>query len=682
MSTVNRASALKAKTVEITFKDVDVADNSADILTLFESNSGVQYETSNEWIIDVFPNFTVIITYLMLICRRFALTDDYRIHPKVSTPTVTMYYLSVIYGFFLASDCYLRPTPSVHARLWKESSFRHDFLEFLLTLPVPETLIPILAQFFPTETERSKNVFFVPSAAGFDLSLFFGRYIPVNFFSVLHDSAATLQGNASRVDIMKHVLSQTLFSATENNLFIHYNMADFLGYTINSTTATTAEYMNSKFHQVFTTVFNPVLFRDFQRRSSLAEIGLASPKFKTFNPNAYDILFSATAPNLAELKIVLQTVSGFLNGHIPCKQSLGQVLTSISGNSILNHGYSTYSLPVMSYNKNHDAATFAAITKLQLTTAESRAQTISFLDAPATPVAPTSIVHAAQYEDTTTGLRANVPAGYQISHYWPFSLLTPAAGNSRFPDATRESNDLVIFDPEQNITPKVLLLDIANTGKATSAVPLLCGKIIESFELDGSTIEMPDLRKPLGLQNSLFADSAIPFKYATRATRFYPRTQGSILAPLRRARPNATNRLPASSLLHDRTVISIPKVPAHPIAPRFNTTRVRDSAIPTGIPGMTPVANADWIYYIQSFIGIRTSRPTESETASFTVPNMDAGRLLIWSPYTYNTYTDSDDITPDYAASHHFFIMNLRTLFGTDYNLVEMKHPFEALPVS
>jgi hypothetical protein len=509
-SLASRAAALKSRTVEVTFKDTDAPDTSGDILTIFESNSGVKSETANEWIINVFPDFMVIITYIMLIVRRFSLADDARIHPKVSTPTVAMYYVSILYGFFLASDCYIRPTPSAYARLWKESSWRHDFLEFLMTLPVPEDLVPILAQFSPSETERSKNIFWIPSAAAFQLKHYFGRFLPINFFSVLHDAASSLPGNSNKVTVMKHVLQQHLIRINQANpaFRTHYYMANFLGYSLDQTTATTANYINSKFHQVFNSVFNPVLFRDYQRRSSLAEIGLNAPTFKTAEPNAYDILFCASAPNLAELRVVLQTVSSFLKGNVKCTKSLGQLLSETSGIDICSHGYSEYHLPI-SVN-NPATANFDAITALNRVEFTERAQDMSFLDAPDARPAPATNIVAAQYFDNTPAEVA-IPTQRTITLSWPWSILNSVrnAAAVRFPRYTRDQSDTVIFDDSKHVTPRTLLLDVNNALKSASALPLLCGKVVYSFELDGTTIEMPTLTRLLACRT--FCSLTPPF---------------------------------------------------------------------------------------------------------------------------------------------------------------------------
>lgn len=107
---------------------------------------------------------------------------------------------------------YVRPAPSAHARVWAETSWKNDFANFLLSLPLPEFLAPILSQFHSFQTERTKNVFFVPSAAGFDHDQFFGRVFPLNMFAAIHDCTATLPGNSTRNQVLQDLYSRVLYT--------------------------------------------------------------------------------------------------------------------------------------------------------------------------------------------------------------------------------------------------------------------------------------------------------------------------------------------------------------------------------------------------------------------------------------------------------------------------------------
>jgi hypothetical protein len=448
---------------------------------------------------------------------------------------------------------------------------------------------------------------------------------------------------------------------------------DLFGVTIDQNVNTQANYVNTKLYQVFSAVFNPVLFRDAQRRSVLAPVSFRPPVFATNNVNAYDVLFAATSPNLRELKVILQSVSSILMKHIPMKVTLAGFISSASGISVLKHGYSTFALPTWSHNENANKPTlFGAITRLQNQSESDRAIDISFLQRPAAQfTAPTPVTDVIYAADNAPDTPVNLPQNHRLTRYWPWSLRMNRNDNTVPVFPAHNNNDLVQFDESLHTAPHVLVLDTDATLTISAHLATLSGKIIESFELDGSTIELPDVRKSLGMQNCLFADSAIPYRQVIPASEFHPRNPATINSPLARAAANPRPRLPASSLLHDRTKIMLPSIRDH----------VHDAALPNTLPGMTRINNVIYLRYIQSFLGFRTVDGSSNANNLDAIPGTNPPRLHVWSPYSYTPYESDDEPLPDLSQSRSYFICNLRTIFGTDFNLIEVKHPFEALPV-
>ncbi|MCI33606.1 coat protein, partial [Trifolium medium] len=129
-----------------------------------------------------------------------------------------------------------------------------------------------------------------------------------------------------------------------------------------------------------------------------------------------------------------------------------------------------------------------------------------------------------------------LPANHLINRRFPFCLRLNEPANNGFP--RHDNEDLVSFTGDMHSAPSVLILDTIGNDTITAHLPTLTGKIIESFELDGSTIEMPDARKSLGMQNCMFVDSAIAYKYVRPGSYWRPRAAGSILPPLNRALPS------------------------------------------------------------------------------------------------------------------------------------------------
>lgn len=668
-SLTSRLNALKTKTMNLTFTDVKAPVPSADILELFRANTGARADSCNDWTIDVFPNMTPIMMYTMLMSIRHANATQQREHSKASVATICMHHMAVIYGFFLVNDLHVRPAPSAHARSWAETSWKDDFVNFLMNVPVPEFLTTILSQFHAFETDRTKNVFFVPSAAGYDHDQFFGRVYPLNMFATIHDCTANLPGNSSKIDVLKDLYSKVLYSIQVPNFACC--IPDLIGVTISQVTNTTANHLNSKLFQVFNSLINPVLFRDFQRRSTLAALSFKSPTYQTDDINAYDLLFSATPANLRELKVVMQAVSAVLADSVPCKSTLGRFIAENSSSAIIKHGYSTYALPTWSHNENSNKSSlFAAVTTHNLVSEEERAEDFCFLQRPSQEIPHTHELNDLRYvADTDKSTAVALPANHSIIRTFPLCLRYNSSQKDGFP--RHNNNDLIKFQDEIHTYPSVLVLDTDGDLTVTAHLPLLAGKIIESFEIDGTTIEMPNTFKSLGMQNCMFADSAIPYKYVLPGSYYHPRTTGTVLPPLNRAPPNSKPRLPASTLLHDRLKIMLP---------RFNVA-IAEQNIGNTLPGMTPIAPVNVLRYIQSFLGFRTVDASSNAATLDAVPSMPTDRLMVWSPYTYTPYEPDDYPIPDLGASRHYYLTNLRTIFGTDYNLVQTKHPYEALPV-
>nr|QLC36793.1 capsid protein [Sarcosphaera coronaria partitivirus] len=671
MPTVSaKLSALKAKTADLIVTETKIPDVHSNTLDLFQDNSAAKADSANEWIIDLYPSQVTIFMYLLNMASTLNAKIDHKEHAKSSLPIVAMYLMTIYHGFFLLNDIHVRPSPSAHAQSWTQTSWKATFVQYLLTLPVPEFMEPIFKQLTATETERTKNVFLIPSAAGFQHDIFYGRFFPLNFFTHIHDCIATMPGNSTRMAIINDLMPRILYKLrpTAGNGFDSV-LADLVGITPTSAADHHGHYCASKLYQVFTSIFNPVLFRDFHRRSSLSTIDLATPTFKTMTPNAYDVLFSATSLNLKELKVVLQSMTKILSPHVPMKRNLCQVIASGSGINAFAHGYSDFALPTWTSNMNLPAAApFPQLADLKSETPLQRAERISFAQELATRPQI-----AAELEDVELSKRdgAANPDARVNRRFWPWSLLKvtdaadPRPKTADFVLATEDNIDLLAY-------PKVLVLDISGDKTTDAYLSTLTGKIIESFEIDGVTIEHPNATKSLGLQNCMFADSAIPYKYVLRSLRFYTRDKGTILPPLRRSPAVSKPLLPAATLLHNRLEIRLPEL----------NKQVADSINYTGLPGFTKLADSGWIRYAQSFLGFRTVY-SDNAAANDAVPHMENGRLHLFSPYSYTPYEDqeAEDLLPNMEESRHYFLTNLRTIFGTDFNLVELTHPFEAMPV-
>ena len=666
-----RLNALKNKSVSLPFSSSSAEEPAHDLLASLKLNSAAHTAAANQWTIDLFPNMIPVLTHVMSASPYHANAINFREHSKTSAATMALYHMTVVYGYFLLNDLHVRLAPSAHARPWAEVSWKMDFAEFLLGLPVPEFLHPILSQYQHFITDKTKNVHFTPSAAGFDHDQFFGRVFPLKMFAALHDCTATLPANSTYAQVLQDVFSRDLYTITRP-AYVCY-IPELLGLTPTAgADALTLNYINSKLYQVFSSIFNPVLFRDLQRRSSLAALSFKSPTYPTAHVNAYDFLFSATPANLRELKVVLQSIYSLFENKVQCKYTLSQFITETITPSITLHGYSTFPLPTWSHTESDAKLTrYSSINALVQVSEDERAQDFCFLQRPAEAIPHANEVVDlifASTQDPNTAVP--LPANHVITRRFPFALRRQAAAENGFP--RHDNDDLVRFTDHIHTAPPVLVLDTTGDAILNAHLVTLSGKIIESFELDGSTIEMPNADKSLGMQNCMFADSAIAYKYVKPGSYYHPRNANSVLPPLNRAPPNSRPRLPASSMLHDRTKVMLPYI---------NTT-INEAGAITTLRGMTVKPNVNALRYAQSFLGFRTVDGSSNAENLDAVPGMTEPELMIWSPYTYTPYEDDSYPVPDLSNSRHYYLTNLRTIFGTDCNLIKEVHPYEAYPVS
>nr|AOX47600.1 coat protein [Ceratobasidium partitivirus CP-a1] len=662
-----RAAALKSKAVTVEASVSKVPDPSINFLDTFMANSSARTDHSNEFTIDVFPDSIPTTCYIMSLMSKYMDDIDQKKHGKASLPTMVFYSMSLYYGFFLLNDMYVRPTHSEYADPWHKNEHMKSFADFLGSLPVPEGLMTIFEELFAAEHERRKNVHFVPSMAGYSYHHYHGKFIPpmmfINAHNTMCDVAATTKG-----DIMLDFLKRPIYSITtmkSNQTYAYTAQAlDFLGGTTDGTTG--AKFANTKWFQYFETIFNPVIFRSYQRRDYLAEIPLSPPKFahpRKVNP--YHLIYAPTKQNLVEQKTVLQALAGIMKGSVPFSKTLVDIISSGSGIAIIRHGYSEMSLPLIT----HDLSNLSSVTKYTKQSkidAEDFANAIKFLVIPTKPTTKTAPTMPRVEKDDGTP----VTTGYKISRLFssPYFRVDDAPSTDELP----ADSDFVTFKETEHLYPKVYVMDILGTTTVDAYKATLTGKVIESFDIDGSTVGQPNIRTALGQENSLFFDSAIPFNMVYRRTHFVETALFTHEAvALRRTKADRQSRHPASSILVDRTKVIIPK---------FNQ-QTNDSHGP-GNPfvGLTQAAHVSWYQFALRFIGFKSPDATSNPYPE--IPGRNNRRLIAWSPYVFVAAQDEDSFEePDAALTRRFFIMNLRTIVGSTIPLVEVKNAIECLPV-
>jgi hypothetical protein len=480
-------------------------------------------------------------------------------------------------------------------------------------------------------------------------------------FTNIHDLAAETASNTNPAQVFIDYLSRPLYriSALRDGVTnFDASPAHFLGTYFQS--GGTASSYSSKLEQIFQTVFNPVLFRDYQRRQTLASVALRPATYPTRFMNFYDLVFSASPANLSEMKVVFQSIAGAMKGNVMCPGDLASFFKSFSGQDILRHGYSFPGLPTW----HHSPITFpttSVTTRPARVSPDDFSAAIRFLRTPTLP----TLVAATQPTGVCQTDRAH---RVTVSFTSALNRLRTDNGTPPFPSFT---SDFITFDESRHLFPKVYVFTLSgSTVDAWDATAF--GLVIESSDLDGTVVPVPNTELSNGIENSWFADSCIPMRYCywaimhdTTATTSFARAMPRAIAPRQ-------TRFPASSLLNDRTTVTIPS---------YNSQTVTFASAASAYPGLTTQDNVNWSTWIQRFLGFRTADNRSNTPDVDIVPGMTR-HLLVWSPYTYVGYEGDNNFVASYSENRSYFVTNLRTIFGTDVPLVQVANGLESMPIA
>lgn len=326
----------------------------------------------------------------------------------------------------------------------------------------------------------------------------------------------------------------------------------------------------------------------------------------------------------------------------------------------MSHGYSEFALPTFSF------AGIRPPTKTMKNLSPSEfANHLQYLYKPSADTDKDTPLPSGK---CTTDNAHNVELS-NVSWPWTLSMTTEATVKNPNPDS-----DYIIFSEKEHLYPKVHVLNVPDASTVDAWKVTAFGMVIESFELDASVVPHPSINIPNGIENSWFADSCIPLKTACKATHF-GRVNAFVPAMLKRTSNVRTTRFPAASHLINRTQVIVPR-PAK---------KTSDTLLDAKLPGLTISAAVTTLWKSLRFLGFNTVDSRSHASTDDSIPGVHNGILFLWSPYTYVGYSDNDydESTPmDYSVTRTYFLSNLRSIYGTRFPLIEIKHALDAMPIN
>jgi hypothetical protein len=660
----SKAALIASRSVDIEYTEVKVPVPEEDFSTKFKTATGLSTGLSNQRIINVLPNFVPLFLFCAYHANQYIGLLEPRNHAKVSAATLTYYFLNIVYAHFLISDIYIRPVSSPYADEIMDKQYSREYVYYLLNLPVPEFLLPILKYFTTSSTPRRSNIIFSPSFTGYSHRHHFGKILPLNLLTNIHDLASSVSGRSDPDTINVELLTTPLYSI--NNIDYSTGMLIAALIPASATTQAPFTYLDNKVNQAFKAMFNPVLLRALQQKQTFAPINLAPFSSPNLLYNPYHCMLSISPKNVSEHKTLLTSLASTFKGIIKCPGDLASTYANASGISIINHGYSHYALPTAHASPLTFSDTHTGRTKPMSSSDFAIAIQFKQRQLQATLPAQTNLLPTCSTDATHT-------VTYDTNAYLIEDRSFPP--NETVSNTVPAFNSFLIYSDERDFYPKVLVLNPFELDPESAWLSTLCGMTIESEELEATTVLHPNPDLHIGVENSHFAQSLIPLRSITPTTDFKrsPDYKTSV-------QPRDTHLQtfpPAATLFRSSTKIFLPTVIKDHRYKKLNSINY----------GLTRLPHVTWAEKFQTFLGFTIN---DSNTKAFSLtehapPHSPDFDLLVWSPYTYGSAKYDFEIDNDHFNDnlrHLFMFTNFRSFFGTDVTLVEVSHSLEAMPIS
>lgn len=591
----------------------------------------LEHDNSLDDVIDVFPDTRFPLIFIIFNVMKIykSVTEE---RPLLTPASMVSYCLFQLYAFALINDYYGRPSPSSPATQFMNDDLRAQLLEILCLSYVPPFMLTLFHALADCSDPRRPGLQYFCTLAGSRFANDFGRYITPATFIHMHNISTDEDTSRTPATAMLAFLNHILFNTETNNRPVRV-----MNYFSAGATATT--YHASWLYQAVRTLFSPVTGKSLLRRTNIQHIPTniftihTAPAAGNLDlaGNAYCLYLNASSANARHTLKFISAMSNIIKNDFKGVFQLGAVPDDLNGVNVLVHGYSFYALPTWQDLRSNDAMT-------GLTTSQddsTYATTISFMRALAPTVAtdrPYPRIDTAHPLSFISGLYAQANADY---------------------DADADPDHNIPFNESLHVAPRTVYLDPYTNGDGPISYSLLAGLIIESTELDGSSVPMPNPATGLSMINRDFLQGSVPMSRIHRS--WHPTASAGI-----DVLPRTVMKRQYQKISHDLYAIESNRLG------RF--TKQTSGAIPLSFYGFDI---KDGIHRaIQMFSKFSFSTSTAPTATDF--------NFVAWSPYRY-VMSDNDE-HPNAATT--YMLLNFRTIYGTHIPLVASRHPSVIIPIS
>jgi len=583
-------------------------------------SSNITTDSGPNAYIDVIPDtrlLTRAIAYdLVRLYSSIPLKDNAYLTPL----SFMAYCLTLTYTIHLHYDYEVRRPMSKYADEFMRNSRNAGFYSKLLKMKVPTFMIPYLASFKDANDPRLQNFSLIPTFACFSLKHDYPRVIPPIVFLSGHNVIASLPSNSSvgtinhnwyTSNVINHGTSSIQVGNILGTYFMHQNAPS---------------HFPNWFNAAAQALFNPVVFRNVQNRPFLAPAPISpiNEPNPTSNVNPYEYLLTTGSDNISNLTSMYESISGYFELNNIGSTSLIDVINASSSNNIFTHTIS--SLPTPTWHDKKLLESSSEIIQTQ---------------------PPKTFASSVKYLQKTT-----LPANTLISSL-PNSLSALITENKEIwqrmlyfiSDSTEPSDqDYLLFDDNHN-APSVFYFDPYSYLPSKLFSTIVAGHKIESFEIDGFSVPIPNIDSSLRANNSLFLQSALPLSVIYDAND-----------PVQNIRSRSRlqpHEQPVGVSLYDISINSFARLTANVV-----------NNLPATLPGFISTSTVDNVSHIFNKFGFKIG----------TSPPIDPRKFHLWSSYRYASSTDPN------LQTQVFMLASFRTHFGTFISLSSSEFPPSLIP--
>jgi len=599
-----------------------------DIFERMDLGHKLSQDNSIDDTIDAFPDTRYPVKYIIYNVMKLYKTLDQE-RPLLTPSSFVAYCLFQLYAFALINDVYGRPHPSFPANQFMDADSRNDLLDAFCNSYVAPFMITLFHALSNTSDPRRPGLQYFCTLAGSRFKTDFGRYLPPHIFLVAHNMSTEADTSRNVAAAMAALINTTLF--TDNTEHLDIRVANYLSCGITDTT-----FYDSWLYEAVKTLFSPVTGKSLLRRSNIESVSL-DPQFVSFNQSAnttednqYVLFLAADRDNIYSTLDFVSSFSNLVDSAFPTAVKLGSIPDSQHGTTILVHGYSTIALPTWHSRQ------FKSDTELKLTT---KLRTSKYAED----------THFLQVTKYTKGATIEYPDDSKKNFPKGFLLFSDKAHKAK-----DDPDSEITFDPELHEFPRVLFLDPYTSGDGPVSLSMLAGLIIESYEVDGSSVPMPDPSIGLSVNNRQFLQGSLPLRYIHHG---YTGTVYHDIAVL----PRSVVKSRVQKISHDLYDMSKNRLGQIDLD-------VSQAQVTGNPPGFDLVEHIGSLFRMFNRLAL----------TSTSVPTAAPKTVNTWSPYRFVSSRKEEQ--PQDGTT--FMIFNHRALYGTHIPLVSTRHPATVIPLS